>query len=116
MFLDPEITSNNTAIGYAVSYLFIVSLFQLADGGQVVAAAALRGINDTKLPMYLAIFGYWCVGMPTAYILGFVLEYRGVGVWLGLASGLIFVAFVLIYRYWRLTKNLNFDKLQQAER
>ena len=109
LFLDPSVSTNMTAINYAVSYLFIVSLFQLADGGQVVAAAALRGINDTKLPMYIAIVGYWLVGMPTAYLLGFVFDLRGVGVWLGLAAGLVFVAIVLILRYWSLTKKLSFN-------
>jgi len=108
MFLDPSITTNSSAIGYAISYLFVVALFQMADGGQVVAAAALRGINDTKLPMYIAIFGYWALGMPTGYVLGFVFEFRGVGVWLGLAAGLTSVAFILIYRFWTLTKELDF--------
>ena len=109
LFLDPEIAANATAIGYAVSYLLVVTLFQIADGGQVVAAAALRGINDTKVPMYVAIVGYWIVGMPIAYILGFTFEMRGVGVWLGLAAGLIFVAVVLIYRFWRLAGKLKFS-------
>ncbi|OUS35555.1 MATE family efflux transporter ['Osedax' symbiont bacterium Rs2_46_30_T18] len=110
LFLDPEIAANATAIAYAVSYLLVVTLFQIADGGQVVAAAALRGINDTKVPMYVAIVGYWIVGMPVAYILGFTFELRGVGVWLGLAAGLIFVAIVLIYRFWRLAGNLKFSQ------
>jgi len=110
LFLDPEIAANATAIAYAVSYLLVVTLFQIADGGQVVAAAALRGINDTKVPMYVAIVGYWIVGMPIAYILGFTFELRGVGVWLGLAAGLIFVAIILIYRFWRLAGNLKFSQ------
>jgi len=109
LFLDPAITTNSSAIGYAISYLFVVALFQMADGGQVVAAAALRGINDTKLPMYIAIFGYWIVGMPTGYLLGFVYDLRGVGVWIGLAAGLVSVAFILIFRFWRLTKNIDFS-------
>ncbi|EPJ49499.1 MAG: hypothetical protein OFPII_00510 [Osedax symbiont Rs1] len=108
LFLDPNIPSNMSAIGYAASYLLIVTLFQIADGGQVVAAGVLRGINDTKAPMYVALVGYWLVGLPVAYLLGFTFEMRGVGVWLGLAAGLIFVAIVLIHRFWKLSKKLSF--------
>ncbi len=109
LFLDPSISSNTLAISFAVSYLLVVTLFQVADGGQVVAAAALRGINDTKVPMYVAIVGYWFVGTPVAYFLGFNMGLRGVGVWLGLAAGLYFVAVILIYRFWRLTTKIDFD-------
>jgi MATE family multidrug resistance protein len=109
LFLDPSISSNTLAISFAVSYLLVVTLYQGADGGQVVAAAALRGINDTKVPMYVAIVGYWFVGTPVAYFLGFNMGLRGVGVWLGLAAGLYFVAVILIYRFWRLTTKIDFD-------
>lgn len=109
LFLDPNIAENSQAIGFALSYLLVVTLFQVADGGQVVAAAALRGINDTKVPMYVAIIGYWVIGLPVGYLLGFNFGLRGVGVWLGLAAGLIFVAAVLIYRFWSLSRRLKFD-------
>ena len=65
----------------------------------MVAAHSLRGLSDTRTPMLLAIFGYWFVGLPTAYVLGFVFDMRGVGVWLGLATGLAFVATLLVSRF-----------------
>ena len=87
------------ALGLAATYLGIAGIFQLADGAQVVAAHALRGLSDTKVPMFLAIIGYWAVGLPIAYILGFVLNWRGTGIWLGLAAGLGFVAVALVVRF-----------------
>ncbi|MEM5527535.1 MATE family efflux transporter [Gammaproteobacteria bacterium AS21] len=109
LFLDPNVAGNQTAIGFAVSYVLVVTIFQIADGGQVVAAAALRGINDTTVPMFIAIIGYWLVGIPIAYVLAFVFDMRGVGVWLGLAIGLIFAAIALIHRFWALTKKVKFE-------
>lgn len=99
IFLDRSDPNNAVALGLAATYLAIAGLFQLADGAQVVAAHALRGLSDTKTPMVLAIFGYWAVGLPTAYVLGFVLDWRGTGVWLGLAAGLAFCAVVLVARF-----------------
>ena len=49
--------------------------------------------------MLLALVGYWFVGMPVAYVLGFVLDWRGTGIWLGLAAGLAFCAVVLVGRF-----------------
>lgn len=99
IFLNRDDPNNAIALGLAATYLGIAGIFQLVDGAQVVAAHALRGLSDTKTPMFLAIIGYWAVGLPVAYVLGFVLEWRGTGIWFGLASGLAFVAVVLVVRF-----------------
>ncbi|MDB5541399.1 MAG: family efflux transporter, partial [Devosia sp.] len=99
IFLDSTDPANATALMLAATYLGVAGIFQLADGAQVVAAHSLRGLSDTRTPMMLAIFGYWFVGLPTAYVLGFVFDLRGTGVWLGLAVGLAFVAILLVSRF-----------------
>jgi MATE family multidrug resistance protein len=99
IFLDTSKPGNAAALGLAASYLAIAGIFQLSDGAQVVAAHALRGLSDTRTPMLLAIVGYWAVGMPVAWFLAFELDMRGIGIWLGLAAGLSFVAAVLVARF-----------------
>jgi MATE family multidrug resistance protein len=98
-FLDPRVPANANALALAATFLMVAGVFQLVDGAQVVAAHALRGLSDTKIPMLLAIFGYWVVGLPTAWLLGFALDWRGLGIWIGLAVGLAFVAVVLVARF-----------------
>jgi MATE family multidrug resistance protein len=51
--------------------------------------------------MVLAAVSYWGIGMPASYILGFVVGWNGVGVWLGLVLGLAFAGFALMIRFWR---------------
>jgi MATE family multidrug resistance protein len=99
LFLDPALPQNQAAFALAVTYLSIAALFQLADGGQVVSAAVLRGLSDTAMPMMIGILGYWGIGLSTAYICGFVLGMGGVGIWLGLACGLVAVAITLCVRF-----------------
>src|SRR5690606_31187379 len=99
IFLDPSVPANANAVNLAVSFLAIAGIFQLVDGAQVVAAHALRGLSDTKIPMVFAILGYWAIGLPTAWLFGFVIGWRGVGIWLGLAAGLAAVAVVLVTRF-----------------
>lgn len=98
-FLDPREPENANALRLAATFLVVAGVFQLVDGAQVVAAHALRGLSDTKIPMLLAILGYWGVGLPTSYILGLVVGWGGVGIWIGLAAGLAFVAVVLVSRF-----------------
>lgn len=99
LFLDPHEPGNANAIGLAITFLMVAGVFQLVDGAQVVAAHSLRGLSDTKIPMVLAIIGYWAVGLPTSYVLGFVFDWRGLGIWIGLAAGLASVAVVLVARF-----------------
>ncbi|MCZ4279340.1 MATE family efflux transporter [Kiloniella laminariae] len=101
-YLDPLLPENQVPLQLAVSYLAVAALFQLVDGGQVVTSGALRGLSDTKVPMFVAIFAYWGLGLPISYFCGFVLGWGGQGIWLGLAAGLAFVAVVFVIRFaWR---------------
>ncbi|MEO8684732.1 MAG: MATE family efflux transporter, partial [Devosia sp.] len=99
LYLNPAEPANANAIALAASFIVVAGLFQLVDGAQVVAAHTLRGLSDTTIPMVVAIAGYWVIGLPIAYVLGFNLNWRGVGIWIGLAAGLAFVAVVLVIRF-----------------
>jgi len=47
----------------------------------------------------LAALSYWGLGLPAAYVLGFVLDFGGVGVWAGLIVGLLGAAVLLVWRF-----------------
>ncbi len=44
------------------------------------------------MPMAYALFGYWMPGLGTRGLLGFFTPLAGLGVWIGLAVGLVVVA------------------------
>lgn len=99
LFLNPSRPESQLPFTLAIGYLGVAALFQLVDGAQVVSTAALRGLNDTTVPMMVALLGYWGLGFPIAYTCGFLLELGGKGIWYGLAAGLAFVAVVLCARF-----------------
>jgi MATE family multidrug resistance protein len=101
LFLDPAVPANAPVISLAVSFLFIAALFQVFDGAQSVGAGMLRGLHDTKIPMAFAAFSYWGVGLVTAVGLGFMLDWHGVGIWIGLATGLAVAAGLMLGRWLR---------------
>jgi len=73
----------------------------MVDGAQVVGAGMLRGLHDTRVPMIYALIGYWVVGIGTGLWLGFGAKWQGQGIWVGLATGLGFVAVLMIRRWAR---------------
>ena len=99
-FIDPEAPQRAQLLAVGVTLLLLAALFQMVDGLQVVALGLLRGVQDTAVPMLLAIFSYWVIGMPASYILGFVVGWGEVGVWLGLVIGLAVAAVMLLARFW----------------
>lgn len=99
IYVDPDAARNAALVGFAVQYMLVAAAFQLFDGVQVVAAGALRGLQDTRMPMLIALFGYWVPGLGTAVWLGFFTPLEGTGVWIGLAVGLVVVAALLTWRW-----------------
>jgi multidrug resistance protein, MATE family len=59
----------------------------------------LRGLHDTKWPMLFAAFGYWVIGIGVGAGLAFWAGWDGVGVWIGLATGLALVAILILIRW-----------------
>jgi MATE family multidrug resistance protein len=92
---------NATVISLGVSFLLVAALFQIVDGAQVVGAGMLRGLHDARVPMIYALFGYWAIGLGVGVALAFSMDWRGIGIWAGLASGLGFVAMLMLWRWTR---------------
>ncbi len=101
LFVDPTDPERPAIIAIGIPLLWVAALFQLVDFGQVTALGMLRGVQDTRVPMIMAVVSYWGVGLPIAYGLGFVAEWGGVGIWLGLTAGLALACALMQARYWR---------------
>jgi len=72
-------------------------LTELFDGVQVVATGALRGLGDTRTPMFAHFTGYWIIGLPVAYYLCFPLGWGAAGIWAGLCAALVPIGAVLVW-------------------
>lgn len=99
IYVDPDDAKNAALVGFALQYLVLAAAFQIVDGVQAVAAGALRGLQDTRVPMWIAIFSYWVPGIGISIGLGFFTPLQGIGVWIGLATGLSFAAVLLLWRW-----------------
>jgi len=97
-------THDVAAAALAASLLLYAAAFQFPDGIQVLSAGALRGLKDTRVPMFLAAFAYWGIGMPLGAGLGlglggFTQAWGPRGMWIGLIAGLTVAAILLGRRF-----------------
>ena len=101
LYMDPTDPQAPEIVLLGSMLLMYAALFQLTDAFQVIALGFLRGVQDTQVPMWIAGFSYWVVGMPVAWALAFPLGFGPAGLWLGLCVGLSFAAVLLMRRFWR---------------
>jgi MATE family multidrug resistance protein len=90
-------------VALAALLLVMGMTFFIADGVQTVAAGALRGLNDTRLPLVFAAVSFWLIGFVGCYWLAFSVGLGALGVWIGLSLGLAVYAVLLIWRFHALT-------------
>ncbi|MXP44797.1 MATE family efflux transporter [Allopontixanthobacter sediminis] len=99
IYVDVNAAGNSAMVGFAVQYLLLAAIFQLVDAVQAVSAGNLRGLQDTRVPMVIAVFSYWAAGFSISIWLGLNSPLAGVGVWIGLAAGLLVAAILLTWRW-----------------
>jgi MATE family multidrug resistance protein len=104
LFLGAEPGAAADTVALAATLLALGSTFFVTDGIQTVAAGALRGLNDTRVPLAIAALSYWGAGFAASYGLAFALDLGAVGVWIGLSTGTTVFALLLLWRFQILTR------------
>ena len=104
LFMDTGLPNAPEVLAYAVPLVFVAALFQLLDGGQATINGLLRGLKDTRVPMFLVLIAYWVVGLPLAWLLAFPFGLEGVGIWVGFMLGLGAAAVLLALRFRHLLR------------
>jgi MATE family multidrug resistance protein len=106
LFFGAAADSAGAAIGLIETLLLIGATFFIADGIQTVAAGALRGMNDTRVPLLFAVISYWLIGFASAWWLAFSTPFGAAGVWVGLSIGTAVYAALLVWRFHLLSKRM----------
>ncbi len=103
LFLAADDPNRAEIVEYGTMFLAIAALFQIVDGTQITGGGILRGLNDTMIPMLMAIVGYWVLGVPAAYVMAFEFSLGGAGIWYGVALGLTACAIGAVWRFYYVT-------------
>ena len=106
------LNNNSEVIALAVILLSFAAFFQLADGLAMASIGSMRGYKDTFGPMKIMAISYWGVGLPLGIILSITdivtTQMGAVGMWTGMASGLLVAAVLMVRRVRKVsTKFIN---------
>ena len=108
VFLDIDDVANAGVLEIALGLSVYAGWFLLFDGVLIVAANAIRGLRDTRTPLWISMAGYWGIGLGTGTWLCFPLGYGANGLWWGLILGPLFALMLMFWRFH--------VRLDQAER
>ena len=106
---DPEV------IPIASTLLIIAGTLQYADGLQCIGAAMLRGIQDVRVPMRIALFAYIGVAMPLGLALTFPMGLGAKGMWIAFVIALAIPAVLFHVRFHNQMKRLTFNGLDETD-
>jgi MATE family multidrug resistance protein len=104
VFLGEITPANQTTAALAATLMIVGASFFICDGVQSIAAGALRGLNDTRIPLLFSFICFWVIGFSACYGLGFALNYGAFGIWIGLSLSVMLYAAMLVTRFHILTK------------
>lgn len=96
-------TKDQAVIQLAMKVILFAALFQIFDGIQAVGAGALRGIGNTKESLWANLLGHYGVSLPLGLVFCFTLQWGLSGLWLGITSGLIVTAAMIVFFWNKLT-------------
>lgn len=105
-FLPSFYSEDPKVLALAAQLLIVAVAFQLFDGMQVAVLAALRGLSETRIPTLIVLFSYWVIALGSSYYFGFKMQLGALGIWYGLALGLIVASCLLTWRFEIKTKQL----------
>jgi len=92
-------SSDLAVTALASTLLLYAAALQFPDGMQMLAAGALRGLQDTRIPMWLAIFCYWGIGLPLGCLMAFGMGWGPQGIWAGLITALTLATVLMGWRF-----------------
>ena len=104
LFLGSITPETAPTAALAATLLVVGASFFIADGVQTVTAGALRGLNDTRVPLLFSAICFWLIGFTACYGLGFPLGFGTYGIWIGLSLSVLVYAVMLVTRFHILTK------------
>lgn len=96
-------SADAAVIGLSAQLLLVAVFFQFSDGLQALALGLLRGMEDVRIPTWIAFAVYWGFSLPASWLFGLHLGGGVVGIWIVLAVALSLSALLLGWRFHSLS-------------
>ncbi|KAK7314618.1 hypothetical protein VNO77_33145 [Canavalia gladiata] len=102
-------SSEIEVIKYVAAMMPILAISTFLDGVQSVLSGIARGSGWQKIGAFVNLGSFYCVGVPSAVVLAFVLHMKAKGLWLGIVFAfivqVIFFGVITIRASWEKEAN-----------
>lgn len=104
MFLFPRyliliFTDDPVIMAYAYLPVRIIGLFQIFLATDAALTGGLRGVGDTKFPMYVMMLSTWLVRIPIGFIMVKFFSLGLLGAWIGMMADMAIRAIAKYIRF-----------------
>ena len=113
--IDVNASANLLLVNDASLLLGIGGVLLIFDNFRIIGFGALRGLKDTKFPMYASFVSFWIIGLSLAYLFSFYLQMNGRGIWWGLTLGIASGSVIVFARVQSILKNVDLQKLMEVD-
>ncbi|HVY18415.1 MAG TPA: MATE family efflux transporter [Rhodopila sp.] len=90
----------------AAAVLPVAACVLILEGIQSAIGGALSGMRDAKGPLFIAVLGFWGVGLPVGFLLAHKTAVPALGVWIGLLFGACAATLLHVIRFRRRLRRL----------
>ena len=98
LYLNIKHPEHGQLVHLAVYFMMISVVYIVFDGIRNVLTNALRGIQDSKVPMQIGISCIWLIGLPCAYVAGFLMHGGPIALRFGFVAGVAVATVAIILR------------------
>ena len=98
-------SSDEAVVAMTASMIVPLAIYQLGDATQVNFANALRGTANVMPMLWIALFSYVVIGIPTTYIMAFVCGWGIVGIALSFSVSLFTAGALFLIAFLRTTRH-----------
>ncbi len=105
--INTTLSSNRTLVRDASALLSIMGILLIVDTARIIGFGALRGLKDTRFPMYASFVGFGIIGLSCGFLLGFYTRLGAEGLWWGMGIGIASSAVMVFIRLHHLLRPLS---------
>jgi MATE family multidrug resistance protein len=98
-YIHVDNSDNKSTLQLIIILFSIIAFSQILDAIRNIIIGILRGLLDTKIPMYMNLISIWVLGMPLSYVLAFTLHFGAVGFVMGGLVGMLAAVVMMIFRW-----------------
>lgn len=92
-------TNELSIIEMAVLPVRLIGLLQIVLATDFVSTGALRGLGDTRYPMYASMIAMWAIRIPVGFVLVKFFGLGLLGAWIGMMIDMIFRCIIKLVRF-----------------